>query len=1448
MVVRRSVTEGEEALTPQELEILRRAQQGARGPLSPRLLDLLPVPQSIRPAPPVQVAPRATLPGGVQLRGDALPRALAEPGRLPTQIPLPQSRRVQSPTLSTAQAGAEGLAEGARQGFTYQAMVAPGQARQAVEADVLRRARQAQSQRERDREALRQPTQGLSAPAVMPEAEEPPMSWTEAVGEIGADLRAGRTEGMAQGAARALGEGLGGVALDPLGDVLFLGAGQAAGRALQRAARQAQPPAPPTQGALEAERALTEATGFDPLARLAPVAEPTAPALRVPGARQVGAAARSLAETAGEIGQGFAQQAVNIGGRTARPGVLGPVSRRRPEGTLADPLTPRATQGPDLPLAGRAFNAANFGAGLTRETQDRLRDAVANAAEELAERGQGSGARISQRETINEAAELGLEGVLDLERNVQRGAGLSRVELTAANRVMRELGEQIGELNGRAFAEASPAAREALQGQARELGEQFRRVAQVAGYGRSEAGRALNMLALGPRDPFDAARVVTQARSLAGRDLSPAVEQVLVDMAGEGRRLVDAAEAARQAARQADEIEGAIPDAVRQVEEGPVPSPDDVARSVSDLAQARQRESAARLALQAIRERERQAVKAGRMADKNAARAEAATARAEAAKQAAAAAIAAAEARRAEAVLAAQEAKAAGRQARQAESAAARAEGKAASAADELAAARDAMAAAEARRNAAEQAVKDAKEAQRQARQAEKAAGRAEGRAAGAADAIEDANVRRVTAEAMLAEAQKQIDEAADAIRRAKEAEKAANAAQRKAARMEAKAAGAREAEQAAKEAEQAAREKQAELLQQLNELEKTPFFKGLTAFMQANLLSGVGTPLRGMVGNAANMGFEGAAKVPAAGLDMLLSLGTKDRSVLATPATLDRWAASARKGFTEGWQAAKETMVFGATLDELSKMDQARSIYLGDNPAQRMLAGYINTVLNVQSAADKPFRLYAMHRRLDELARIDAGKQAKAQGLNKRQRAELEANLRENPTKEMMLDAMTVAEEAVFANRTWLATAVQGGMAKAFREAKKQGSMGELSASMAEALARFFIPFINVPSAVFSRTVQSTPLGLAEALLRVGMGVAKGMTREEQRKASMAFGRGTMGTGLMALGYYLYSQGMMTPAYDPQQAETYRATERTWGALRIPGLSENWLPIAFVAPAGPLLALGATLAAMEGKSAGDLALAVPGAAASVVAQMPALSGLQALTESARPGGGGLTALGERSIADLPYRLTPMAATLRDVAALTDPSGQRPYTRGDDIAQTASRRFQAGIPGLRAGLPRENLGLGDVAQAPSGLLGGQLSPFRSAPALEGAARNRPDVRAVLASGVNLPPRDKSISGSAAAEALGFRRGAVPAGLKIDLTADEQNELHGLAGRFRQATVGALARQGMAQDPAAIKKAIEEADKAALQAFAVQRREAMLGRLGLAAGKGAAPKPARPVGR
>ena len=324
-------------------------------------------------------------------------------------------------------------------------------------------------------------------------------------------------------------------------------------------------------------------------------------------------------------------------------------------------------------------------------------------------------------------------------------------------------------------------------------------------------------------------------------------------------------------------------------------------------------------------------------------------------------------------------------------------------------------------------------------------------------------------------------------------------------------------------------------------------------AVWKAGLLTSLRTHERNFVGNLIHGVAEIAKDVPAAGADMLMSQATGERSMSVTVRGLGEFGSKSTV------QQMKDIISKGIDpTDNISKFDH-KTINWGKNLIERGLKFYTETVFRVLQASDKPFYNAAMARSLYDQAgakAINAGRRG--------DRAFIE-NLVRNPDENMVINALSDANTAVFKDRN-KATAVASSIKRAMANPDNGVILGEAGKIAGEVV----MPFTGVPSSILGQIVAYSPAGLTkgianaikvvrEAKLPGGGGgggippvdddivkAAKGaLSRTElinlQRKASQQIGRGVIGSAIFALGVYLAAKGLVTG--QPKDA----AEQRQW-------------------------------------------------------------------------------------------------------------------------------------------------------------------------------------------------------------------------------------------------------------------------------------------------------------
>ncbi|MEB3196828.1 MAG: hypothetical protein VKP62_06450 [Candidatus Sericytochromatia bacterium] len=579
-----------------------------------------------------------------------------------------------------------------------------------------------------------------------------------------------------------------------------------------------------------------------------------------------------------------------------------------------------------------------------------------------------------------------------------------------------------------------------------------------------------------------------------------------------------------------------------------------------------------------------------------------------------------------------------------------------------------------------------------------------------------------------------------------------------------AQAAGNASAEAAAREAVRQAR---IDLAKQMGRLTITPWIDALSTARKAGLLTGVKTIARNTASNTLNLGLEEIVSAIGAVPDAFLGMFTGNRTTFAP-----RVAGIARginEAGSRGVTEALQTMVHGMPLDQLAALDIPREV----NTPSNALNKYVNTIMRFQGAQDRIFKAYALRRSLDDQARSLVVSTARST-TPRLTRAQIEANIRrlaDNPTEEMMFEAIADAEFATFQNETAISRAISG-LKQGFKQydAREGGSTGAyLTAGM-----DLFLPFVKTPASIGARVVAdyATPFAVGQTLrkrsarrrLERVQGVTDGpwLTPTEQKALSKGLARNAMGSSLIWLGSRMYDEGRLTGSDQPDRREENTAAGRTPNAIKV---GDEWLPLNPFSPVGTLLSLGATMNRdgrdLDGTTRG---IKVGAQVLALILDQPFTQGAKQFVEVAGDTGGKKM---NRFAGSLAGSVVP--TIVAETAQFLDDSEEMRAVDYGALDSAVVQSVQNRLPLLREELPTAYTGLGDARGANTG-----WRAF-SAGAGQFARENYdPVVREVLITGANLPRVSTDVQ---------IKRKSAP----IPLTVEEQQELlrrQGIAARNR----------------------------------------------------------------
>lgn len=423
-----------------------------------------------------------------------------------------------------------------------------------------------------------------------------------------------------------------------------------------------------------------------------------------------------------------------------------------------------------------------------------------------------------------------------------------------------------------------------------------------------------------------------------------------------------------------------------------------------------------------------------------------------------------------------------------------------------------------------------------------------------------------------------------------------------------------------------------------IKNLVPTPLMKKIVTVWKAGLLTGIKTSGLNIFSNLSHTTSEIIKDVPAAIVDSVTSLLTRERTKTFT-------LKGESKGLKEGFEKGLTYLKTGFDERNLAQKLDYHKVNFGKGVVAKAFQGYTDTVFRVMGSADQPFYYGALSRSLMD--------QALAQGINKGLKGtelkQFAETLIQSPTEEMLRYGVADAATAVFQNETYLGKAARG--------IQNIPIVGEI-----------VVPFGRTPSAVATQIVNYTPVGTAIEIFKQ---IAN--KTFNQRLFSEAVGRGLTGTAVLAIGYELGKKGLVSldrPTTEREQ-KLWELEGRASNKILING---KWRSPIVLGPAGNLLLVGAHFnRAFEesGSPTEALSKAMLGSAKSFTEQT-FLTGINqavgAINDPAR--------FAESYLGSMVASIVPTIVS--DVARATDDKERR--------AENIPERLQARIPGVRKGL------------------------------------------------------------------------------------------------------------------------------------------------------------------
>ncbi len=454
------------------------------------------------------------------------------------------------------------------------------------------------------------------------------------------------------------------------------------------------------------------------------------------------------------------------------------------------------------------------------------------------------------------------------------------------------------------------------------------------------------------------------------------------------------------------------------------------------------------------------------------------------------------------------------------------------------------------------------------------------------------------------------------------------------------------------------------ELFESKPEQPRSSKLETLLTLRKAGLLSGLKTHARNIVGTASYQAFDEAARVPAALMDMAISAVTKRRTITGPNA-----AAVAKSGYeaaTKGVKEAVEILRKGATAEDLKKMEVQQEL----NSGSRVIDFYVNTMFRLLGAEDRIFRTYALRRALLDRARSQALTEWRE---GKIARSEVSVRTKEivaKPDEDIAAAALLDAETATFNNENVISTFVQRG---------REGIKEIHGAKAIETVIDLSVPFIRTPTNIIARLLEATPLGFGKNVYQIGKAVAKKMfTEADQRAFAQTFGRASVGSGLIWLGWKMAAAGLATgiPDDEPLKRERDKAAGRSPMSIRL-SKDGDWHSVAGFSPLGNLIAIGASLYRENTRSLKDEAKRPEKLAAvfgKTILDQPLLKGAKDITDALSQPGSAKEKTG-RVVGSF------MPTIVSDVADIADSKERE--------AKGFAQQLQKRVPGWRNSLPEK---------------------------------------------------------------------------------------------------------------------------------------------------------------
>ena len=456
-----------------------------------------------------------------------------------------------------------------------------------------------------------------------------------------------------------------------------------------------------------------------------------------------------------------------------------------------------------------------------------------------------------------------------------------------------------------------------------------------------------------------------------------------------------------------------------------------------------------------------------------------------------------------------------------------------------------------------------------------------------------------------------------------------------------------------------------------------------LISVWKGGLLSGFKTQAGNLLSNT-SFGVLKLTSNPISALaDSLLSVFTKKRSYTLTGKGL-------ATGGLEGAKKGVITMRTGIDMRDITghgaKFEVPREINFKSKTLQTVLGNPTNLVFRGMSAADQPVYFAALKNSLYN--------QAKAEGLNQGLKGQaLKDFIKKNvfePTNNMAELAVKDAEKAVLSQDNALSSIIN------------YVNRPEINPGL-RLIVNSVLPFTKVPANFILRTIDYSPLGLVKG----GAVAIKQIYQHkfDQRALAQAIGEGLTGTGVIAIGTALASQGLLSgdyPKNDQKEQARWKAEGITPNSVK---LGDKWISLNYLGPIGLLFGMGKNISDARNNNASlieQFSQAVGGFTSGLL-QQSFLQGLSSFVSAANDPGRYWPNYLKNQIGSV------VPAWINDLANISDNMQRQ--------ANTTIEQVMARVPGLRQALPVKVDVFGRQLKQPSGTgLETALNPLK--PSLE----------------------------------------------------------------------------------------------------------------------------------